>query len=46
MQKLCDNHSYRKFGRAISDNYSYRKFGRAITYWGAIEKSPIFLSQY
>ena len=29
-----------------SDNFCYRKVGRAITKWGAIEKSPILLSQY
>ena len=30
-----------------SDNFCYRKVGRAIllTKWGAIEKSPILLSQ-
>jgi hypothetical protein len=27
-------------------NFCYRKVGRAITKWGAIEKSPILLSQY
>ena len=29
-----------------SDNFCYRKIGRAITKRGAIEKSPLFLSQY
>ena len=29
-----------------SDNFCYRNVGRAITEWGAIEKSPILLSQY
>ena len=29
-----------------SDNFCYRKVGRAITNCGAIEKSPILLSQY
>ena len=29
-----------------SDNFCYRKVGRATTKWGAIEKSPILLSQY
>ena len=29
-----------------SDNFCYRKVGSAITKWGAIEKSPILLSQY
>ena len=28
------------------DFKSYRKVGRVITKWGAIEKSPIFLSQF
>ena len=28
-----------------SDNFCYRKVGRAITKWGAIEESPILLSQ-
>ena len=28
-----------------SDNFCYRKVGGAITKWGAIEKSPILLSQ-
>ena len=29
-----------------SKNIGYCKVGRAITKWGAIEKSPILLSQY
>ena len=29
-----------------SENFCYRKVERAITKWGAIEKSPILLSQY
>ena len=29
-----------------SDNFCYRKVGRAKTKWGAMEKSPILLSQY
>ena len=29
-----------------SDNFCYRKVGGALTKWGAMEKSPILLSQY
>ena len=32
--------------RIKSDNFCYRKVGRGITKWGAIEKSPILLSQH
>ena len=32
--------------RDKSDSFCYRKVGFAITKWGAIEKSPILLSQY
>ena len=28
------------------DNFCYRKVGREITKWGAMEKSPILLSQW
>ena len=48
-KKLWANlqHSYNYFSKEIkSDNFCYRKVGRAITKWGAIEKSPISLSQY
>ena len=39
--------SYKKWSKEIkSDNFCYRKVGRAITKWGAIQKSPILLSQY
>ena len=39
--------SYKNWSKVIkSDNFCYRKVGRAITKWGAIEKSPILLSQY
>ena len=38
---------YKNLSKEIkSDNFCYRKVGRAITKWGAIEKSPILLSQY
>ena len=38
---------YKNWSKEIkSDNFCYRKVGRAITKWGAIEKSPILLSQY
>ena len=38
--------SSKKLSKEIkSDNFCYRKVG-AITKWGAIEKSPILLSQY
>ena len=37
---------YKNLSKEIkSDNFCYRKVGRAITKWGAIEKSPILLSQ-
>ena len=39
--------SYKNQSKEIkSDNFGYRKVGRAITKWGAIEKSPILLSQF
>ena len=39
--------SYKNWSLEIkSDNFCYRKVGRAITLQGAIEKSPILLSQY
>ena len=39
--------SYKNLSKGIkSDNFCYRKVGRAITKWGAIEKSPILLSQF
>ena len=39
--------SYRNWSKEIkSDNFCYRIVGIAITKWGAIEKSPILLSQY
>ena len=38
--------SYKNWSKEIKrDNYCYRKVGRSITKWGAIEKSPILLSQ-
>ena len=38
---------YKNLSKVIkSDNFCYRKVGRAITKWGAIEKSPILLSQF
>ena len=37
---------YKNWSKEIkSDNFCYCKVGRAITQWGAIEKSPILLSQ-
>ena len=42
LQKL-----YKNLNKEIkSDNFCYRKVGRVITKLGAIEKSPILLSQY
>ena len=39
--------AYKNWSKEIkSDNFYYHKVGRAITLWGAIEKSPILLSQY
>ena len=39
--------SYKNLSKEIkSDNFWYHKVGREITKWGAIEKSPILLSQY
>ena len=39
--------SYKNLSKEIKIyNFCYRKVGRAITKWGAIEKSPILLSQY
>ena len=39
--------SYKNWSKEIKrDNFCYRKVGRAITKWGAIEKTPILLSQY
>ena len=39
--------SYKNLSKEIkSVNFCYCKVGRAITNWGAIEKSPILLSQY
>ena len=39
--------SYKNWSKEIkSDNFCCRKVGRVITKWGAIEKSPILLSQY
>ena len=39
--------SFKNLSKEIkSVNFCYRKVGRVITKWGAIEKSPILLSQY
>ena len=46
IQKRSHEPIYKTWNKEIkSDNSCYRKVGRLITKWGAIEKSPILLSQ-
>ena len=45
-KKKVQNRDNKLSKEVKSDNFCYRKVGRAISKWGAIEKSPILLSQY